>query len=159
MTIILLKAFALVLIGFLGYILKTIGFFAPNDYKLISKIVLNITLPAALITSFADFTMNLSLLFVILLGLVCNLIPMLWGLLLSTKRDSGTKAFYMLNISGLNIGAFTLPFVQSFLSLCHSGYQHVNTGNSIMTTGGTYLTAQYFSDIGERGNLHQILKS
>ena len=47
------KASAYVFVIALGYALKKLHFFGPNDYKLIMKIVLNITTPAAVITNFA----------------------------------------------------------------------------------------------------------
>ena len=42
---VLLKASAYVFVIALGYALKKLHFFGPNDYKLIMKIVLNITTP------------------------------------------------------------------------------------------------------------------
>ena len=70
---VLLKASAYVFVIALGYALKKLHFFGPNDYKLIMKIVLNITTPAAVITNFASFDFDVSLLYVTLLGLLCNL--------------------------------------------------------------------------------------
>ena len=75
---VLVKAAAFVFIIFLGYALKRIGFFTATDYRLISKIVLNITLPAAVITAFANFDMDASLL--ILAEMMCQEHPdALWG--------------------------------------------------------------------------------
>ena len=47
---VLTKALAFVAVIALGYFLKKRGFFKPHDYELIAKIVLNITLPCAVIT-------------------------------------------------------------------------------------------------------------
>ena len=47
MAQVLLKASAYVFVIALGYILKRLRFFKPDDYKLILKITLNITMPAA----------------------------------------------------------------------------------------------------------------
>jgi predicted permease len=55
---VLTKALAFVAVIALGYFLKKRGFFKPHDYELIAKIVLNITLPCAVITSFAAFKMD-----------------------------------------------------------------------------------------------------
>ena len=55
MLVVLSKAIAFVLIILIGYICKRRGVFAPTDYQLVSKIVLNITLPCAVISSFAHF--------------------------------------------------------------------------------------------------------
>lgn len=142
MTTILLKALMFVLIICLGYFLKRNGFFRADDYRVISKIVLNITLPAAVISGFADFAMDISLLVVVALGLACNIIMVLLGFLGGASSGERAQAFYMLNLSGYNIGCFTMPFVQSFLgpfgvvTACM-----FDSGNSIMCTGGTYAAA------------------
>ncbi|WP_378953729.1 AEC family transporter [Pelosinus sp. sgz500959] len=152
MTEVLLKAMAFVSIIILGYTLKRIGFFMPNDYKMISKIVMNLTLPAAVITGFANFQMDISLIYVVLLGLLCNVFMVSLGFWAGAKNDDN-KAFYMLNFSGYNIGCFTLPFVQNFLgpfgvvATCM-----FDSGNSIMCTGGTYAAAASVVGVGEKGH-------
>jgi predicted permease len=139
MIAVLTKALAFVLIIVLGYLLKRTGFFAQKDYKIVSKIMINITLPAAIITAYANFKLNNSLLFLVLLGFICNVIMLLLGFLASRKKDRGSRAYYMLNFPGYNIGALTLPYVQSFLgpfgviATCM-----FDTGNAMMCAGGSY---------------------
>lgn len=143
MLIVLSKALAFVLIILIGYLLKRRGFFAPTDYQLVSKIVLNITLPCAVITSFAHFEMDFSLLAAVALGLTGNLVMIAVALLLTRRETVAAKIFYIFSLAGYNIGCFTLPFAQAFLTpfavvaLCM-----FDVGNSIMCTGMTYaLTA------------------
>ena len=52
MTEVFIKAGTYILIICLAYFLKKIGFFKEGEHKTISKIVLNITLPAAILSSF-----------------------------------------------------------------------------------------------------------
>ena len=143
MLVVLSKALAFVLIILIGYLLKRRGFFAPTDYQLVSKIVLNITLPCAVITSFAHFEMDFSLLAAVALGLTGNLAMIAVALLLTRRETVAAKIFYIFSLAGYNIGCFTLPFAQAFLTpfavvaLCM-----FDVGNSIMCTGMTYaLTA------------------
>lgn len=143
MLIVLSKALAFVLIILIGYLLKRRGFFAPTDYQLVSRIVLNITLPCAVITSFAHFEMDFSLLAAVALGLTGNLAMITIALLLTRRETVAAKIFYIFSLAGYNIGCFTLPFAQAFLTpfavvaLCM-----FDVGNSIMCTGMTYaLTA------------------
>lgn len=139
---ILLKASSFVLIIFIGYILKKIKMFGENDYKVVSRIVMNITLPCALITGFDKFKMNKSLLIIVLLGLSMNLIMSCIGFIIALNKDKNEKVFNMLNLAGYNIGCFTLPFVQSFLGSVGVGVTSLfDIGNSIMCTGGTYAVA------------------
>ena len=143
MLVVLSKAIAFVLIILIGYICKRRGVFAPTDYQLVSKIVLNITLPCAVISSFAHFQLDLSLLAAVALGLSGNCVMILLALLLTRRETLAAKIFYIFSLAGYNIGCFTLPFAQAFLTpfavvaLCM-----FDVGNSIMCTGMTYaLTA------------------
>ena len=143
MLIVLSKAIAFVLIILIGYICKRRGVFAPTDYQLVSKIVLNITLPCAVISSFAHFQLDLSLLAAVALGLSGNCVMIFVALMLTRRETLAAKIFYIFSLAGYNIGCFTLPFAQAFLTpfavvaLCM-----FDVGNSIMCTGMTYaLTA------------------
>lgn len=157
---VLLKAMGLICIIVLGYVLKKIGFFKPRDYVLVSKIVLNITLPAAVITSFSGFAFDAALTWIIFLGLAGNLIMSGLGYFAARKRDKETRAFFMINFAGYNIGCFTLPFVQSFLG----AYGVVVTcmfdaGNSVMCTGGTYALAKAAAGGTQKRGIGGFLKT
>ena len=143
MLVVLSKAIAFVLIILIGYICKRRGVFAPTDYQLVSKIVLNITLPCAVISSFAHFQLDLSLLAAVALGFSGNCVMLFVALMLTRRETLAAKIFYIFSLAGYNIGCFTLPFAQAFLTpfavvaLCM-----FDVGNSIMCTGMTYaLTA------------------
>ncbi|WP_293736402.1 AEC family transporter [uncultured Phascolarctobacterium sp.] len=143
MLVVLSKAIAFVLIILIGYICKRRGVFAPTDYQLVSKIVLNITLPCAVISSFAHFQLDLSLLAAVALGLGGNCVMLFVALMLTRLETLAAKIFYIFSLAGYNICCFTLPFAQAFLTpfavvaLCM-----FDVGNSIMCTGMTYaLTA------------------
>ena len=112
---VLQKALGCIFAIALGYVLKRLGFFQAKEKETIKKITLNITLPAAVITSFAGFQPEAQLYLLILLGLGANLLFLAMGMLLGRNKDKATKVFYMNNCPGYNIGAFTLPFVQNFL--------------------------------------------
>ncbi|OOM13821.1 AEC family transporter [Clostridium saccharobutylicum] len=164
MGAILIKAFSFVLIIIIGYVLKKLKVFGATDYKIVTKIIMNITLPCALITGFANFKMDTSMLFIVLLGFLCNIIMSFIGYVLARKKDGKEKAFNVLNLAGYNIGCFTLPFVQSFLGVSGVGITSLfDIGNSIMCTGGTYAIASGIAGEGDkqsiRGFLRKILSS
>ncbi|MDR3597813.1 AEC family transporter [Clostridium sp.] len=156
---ILIKAFSFVLIIVIGYVFKRIGVFGSKDYKIVTKIVMNITLPCALITGFANFKIDTSMLFIIVLGLLMNIIMSFIGFIIARNKDSKEKAFYMLNVAGYNIGCFTLPYVQSFLGVYAVGITSLfDIGNSIMCTGGTYAIASGISGEGDRQTIKGFLR-
>ena len=156
---VLLKASAFVLVIIIGYLLKKKRFFAPEDYRIVTKIVINLTLPAAIITSFGNFQKDNSLFILVVLGLASNMIMVFLGYIFSKGKGDKTRALYMLNFSGYNIGAFTLPFVQSFLGAF--GVVVVcmfDIGNSISCTGGSYAVTLAVTDGGEKVTLKSSIK-
>lgn len=156
---ILIKAFSFILIIVIGYVFKKIGVFGAKDYKIVTKIVMNITLPCALITGFANFKMDTSMLFIILLGFLGNIVMSATGFILAKNKDNKEKAFNMLNLAGYNIGCFTLPYVQSFLGPFAVGITSLfDIGNSIMCTGGTYALASGVAGDGDKQTIRGFLR-
>ena len=139
MASVLWKAISFAFIIFLAFGLKKLGLFKPTDYTVMVKIVLNITLPAAVIVSFAATTLDLSMLIVTLLGFLANGAMLLIGLGLSRKKSKALRALYAICTPGYNIGAFAMPFAQGFLGAAGvAGACLFDTGNAIMCTGGSY---------------------
>lgn len=139
MTSILLKAAAFVLVIILGYGLKRAGLFGEGATDTVTKIMLNITLPAAIVTGFCGFEKSGTLFALVLFGFFCNVGMYLVGFVISIRKGRAKKALYTLNMPGYNIGAFTLPFIQNFMGT--SGVVATcmfDTGNAIMCTGGSY---------------------
>lgn len=139
MSQVLLKAASFIFIIFLAYGLKKAGLFGPKDYTIMVKIVLNITLPAAVICNFAATELDLSMLILVLLAIIFNCIMMFLGLLISRGGEKSKRALYAISFPGYNIGAFSMPFAQSFLGpIGVASACLFDTGNAIMCTGGTY---------------------
>ena len=142
MAAVLTKAVAFVAIIIMGYLLKRAGFFQAKDFYLISRIVIKITLPAAIVSNFSKITMERSLLSMCVIGILCNLVTIGIGYVMNLSGTKENRAFAMLNMSGYNIGNFTMPFVQSFLSpVGFAATSLFDAGNSVMCTGMTYSLA------------------
>ena len=148
----LLKPLSFVLIIFTAYLLKRVGFFGEKDHQIVSRIVLNITLPCAVLHAFSGFECDLSLLALVPLGFVFALIPLLAVYFLTGKMAKTRRALTMVNAGGYNIGCFTLPVVQSFFGPAGAVIACMfDTGNAIMMTGGSYaITSSLLkTDAGE----------
>ncbi len=139
---ILIKAGCFIAIIILGYVLKRAGFFKEDDFKILSKIVLKITLPAAIVVSFAGKTIDASMLLIMFIGFGGGVLYMILGYFINIRNGKEQKAFGILNLSGYNIGNFTMPFVQSFLGpigvITTSVY---DVGNAFVCLGGAYSIA------------------
>lgn len=139
MAQVLLKSASFVFLILLGYVLKKLGVFSQTDYKIFPKIILNITLPCAVITSFASYEADPSLLLAVAVGFAFNWVGLGIAFVISKKKAHSPRAIWLNCLSGYNIGAFALPFVQSFLSpVGVVAACMMDTGNAIMCTGGTY---------------------
>lgn len=140
--IILTKAGIFLGIIAIGFGLKKAGFFQRSDFSVLSKIVLNLTLPCAVISNFDGLTVPVSLLSIALIGFACNLVLLGIGLLMARGKPKAEKAFNLINYPGYNIGSFTMPYVQSILG--PSAAMTVclfDAGNAVVCTGGSYTVA------------------
>ena len=156
---VLIRAGSFVFIIFLGYGLKRIGFFKQEDFVLISKITIRITLPAAIIVNFAGKQFDTSLLFLSLLAILCGTIYILVGFLMERKRGKDNQAFSMLNLSGYNIGSFVIPFAQSFLGpMGVIATSLFDTGNAVVSLGGAFSLASMVKD-GNGFSFKRLLRS
>lgn len=147
---VLMKAGCFIAIIILGYVFKKIGIFKDSDFSVLSNITLKITLPAAIITNFANKELDPSMFALTLLALLCGLIYIALGFLLNLRNSKEQRAFEILNFPGYNIGCFALPFVQSFL-----GPVGVITcclfdiGNGFICLGGAFSIASIVKDGGK----------
>lgn len=159
MITVLIKATSFILIIAIGYLLKRKGFFRADDFYLISRIVLKITLPAAIVSNFSRITMDMSLLLMCLVGFFCNVLMVVVGYLINLKNSPAEKAFDMINLSGYNIGNFTIPFVQSFLGPVGFAVTSLfDAGNSVMCTGITFTAASSVAGGSQKVNFRLVLR-
>lgn len=159
MSAVLWKAASFVLVIIAGFLLKKTRILKASDFQIISSIIMKLTLPAVIITTFNGMSFEVSLLAVVFFGVLCNLATIGTGYLIARKRSPAEKAFHILNMSGYNIGCFTLPFIQTALEPMGTiACCLFDTGNSLLCTGGTYGIAASVADNGERTTLRSFLK-
>ena len=121
---------------------------AADAGDVIKKIMIHITLPAAIIANFAAIpSIQPSLAAVAVLGIAVDTAMMGLGAFLTRRDGKGRQVLYMLNLPAYNIGTFCLPFIQSFLPAMGSVAACVfDVGNSMMCTGGSYaFVSEYVS--------------
>lgn len=158
MTEVLIKAGCFVAIILLGWSLRRIGFFQEGDFQVLSKIVLRITLPASIVYSFSGKEINPAMLMLSLFGFVLGIAYMAVGYLLSLGKGKEQKAFSILNLSGYNIGNFTMPFAQGFLGPTGVVTTSLfDTGNAFICLGMSYSIAAMVQR-GEKFSMVKILR-
>ena len=144
---ILTRAGSFIAIIVLGFVLKKIGVFREEDFGVLSKVCIRITLPAAIITSFAGKQIDASLLLLLFLGIACGVVYILLGFLLNRRNSREQQAFDILNLPGYNIGCFTMPFAQSFLGpMGVIATSLFDSGNAFICLGGAFGVASSVKD-------------
>ena len=79
---------------------------------MLSKIVIKITLTAAIVTNFSGREMQTSMLLLTLMGFGFGVLMMIVGSVMYLPQGRERQAFAMLNASGCNIGNFAMPFAR-----------------------------------------------
>lgn len=160
METVLVKAFGFLFMIALGFVLKRMGLFSLDDSGLLSRIVLKITLPMAIISNFRGLELNRSYLLAIGVGFGVHIVAIAVVLLLTRKKSPSHKAFYIINTSGYNIGLCTLPYMSSFFAADAVALVCMfDVGNAIMCFGITFTIAMMIAKGKEGINGKEILKT
>ena len=147
----MVKPLSYVLLIVLGYALKRAGFFGREDYRLMSRIMINITLPCPIVRAFSGFSRDPQMFLIVGISFVCSMLPPILMYLATPGVDTRLRAYRMINIGGYNIGCFSLPLIEAFfggtgvVAACM-----FDVGNAVMMTGGAYaLTSTLLKTGGE----------
>ena len=147
----LLRPLSYVLVIAAGFLLKRAGFFRAQDRHLLSKIMINLTLPCAVVQAFDGFSRDGSLFFIVGIGFACALVPMLAMIPLTRGEEARLRAYRLLNVGGYNIGCFSLPLIEAFFGGAGAVIACLfDTGNAVMMTGGSYAMASTLVKTGGR---------
>ncbi|RBP97429.1 permease [Bifidobacterium aemilianum] len=131
-----------------GYVLKRMGLFRPDDYRVLQTAEFNLVLPGTIIYSFATNEHAVNLLWISAFALLAALTPTLLIYLATVRRPVSDRAFLMLNGSGFNVGCFCFPMLQSLVgpaALVPAAMFDI--GNNIMVAAGTNVMTQTFLHI------------
>lgn len=160
METILIKAGGFLFMIALGFTLKRLGLFSLEDSGFLSKLVLKVTLPMAIISNFRGLTLNHSYLLAIGIGFAVNIITIVGVLLLTRKKTPPHRAFYIINTAGYNIGLCTLPYMASFFAADAVALVCMfDVGNAIMCFGITFTVAMMVSKGKEGVSKKEILRT
>ena len=143
----MVKPLGYVLLIVLGYGLKRAGFFGREDYRLMSRIMINITLPCTIVRAFSGFSRDPQMFLIVGISFVCSMLPPILMYLATPGVDTRLRAYRMINIGGYNIGCFSLPLIEAFFgSTGVVAACMFDVGNAVMMTGGAYaLTSTLLS--------------
>ncbi|CAI9409503.1 AEC family transporter [Aestuariimicrobium sp. T2.26MG-19.2B] len=154
---VVIQALSLVAIIGLGQLMRRLHWVSASHFMIFSRIVLNITLPAAILTSFNRVTVPLGLLAVGLVAVALNLCQQISAFVLCRAQGRNLQAFGVLNTGSYNMGAFATPYISGFggpSALINATLFDI--GNSIVAAGWGRFWA--FSIVRGRASLWATVK-
>lgn len=156
---VIIKSLTFILIIIIGYQLKQAKVLRKEDANVIATVIMNITLPCALLTSANGIELDITILILILIGIISNVAMIIIGYLASLHGNRKMQGAYMINTSGYNIGNFVLPFVQSFFPGMGVVYLcSFDIGNALMGLGITYAIADHVASGDNHFDGKELLK-
>lgn len=156
---VLIKAIGFVLVIIIGFSLKQFKILKKEDGYTLATIIMNVTLPCALFSNANGITINGAMIILIIMGIILNLIMIAVGYLVSKGKPLPTRAAFMINCSGYNIGNFSLPFVQAFFPGMGVAYLCMfDVGNALMGLGGTFAIASSIVSTEEKLSPKRVAK-
>ena len=142
MADILFNTFIYILIIALGYFLKRIGLLDKSAGDTLAKIVVNLTLPAMLLSASNGLVMDAAMIVYIVLGIMCNAIMLFVAYALTKKNSPVIRGAAAMSCAGIDVGDFVLPFVVKFFP--GAGIMMLNSfniGNTVMNNGIDFVVA------------------
>ncbi|MFQ9073447.1 MAG: hypothetical protein ACLR43_12545 [Faecalibacillus faecis] len=133
MAEIMIKAAGFVFVIIIAFVLKQVHVLEKRDGLTIATIIMNVTLPCALLTNASGITIDQSMLILLLIGLASNIIMLFISFILSRKEENILKGYYMINCS--DIYRNFMPFVKAFPRHGVAYLCMFDVGNSIMCLG------------------------
>ena len=113
---VLTKTFIYVAILLIGYIFKKLGIFHRSDSKFLNSVILNLTMPAAIINGFQGLSITPHLLAGLGIGLFANTSLLLAGQLINIRRTPNEQAIFAFSTNGFAIATFSMPFLNGLVS-------------------------------------------
>lgn len=155
MTTILLNALSIMLVLFLALLLKKIRILHQKDGALTSKMVVYLTLPATILIGVNHTKLSNIFFISMFMGLFSNLLLVFLGKFIGRKATVEERGLYMFDLSGYNIGNFSIPFVSSFFPAAIPFLAMFDMGNSLMVTGTTQAIVELSSGRKKHGFILQ----
>ncbi len=153
-------AYLIVLAG--GYVLKRLGVFRVEHAKLLSKVIMTITLPAAVLHGAAGAEFDRVLVITAGMALALNICLLGAAVLVSRGLPGKSRALCVLNTNTFNDGNFAMPFLSAFVGAdAFAAICMFDMGSALTTFGPNFALAQGVmgAQEGKRTGPGQILKS
>lgn len=144
--------------------MKKFNIITEKDGEVLAKLILNVTMPALIISSTSTINFNPSLGLLPLIAVSYGLLMAVIAIFLFRKYTGNTRGMLSMLMPGFSVALFGYPFVEGIIGNKALNYMAMfDMGNSLCTLVIAYLVACYFSsevsDFTIKSILKQLLKS
>jgi malate permease and related proteins len=143
----------------LSYFLKKMGFLTEDDSAPLSRIVMNVTFPAAIFLNMSAIELSPDLLLLPLFPIVMGALVIAVGPKVFRSLPESRKGLMISGSMGLNIGLFAFPIIEALFGA--EGLRvaaMMDVGNAFTIFGLSYMTASRYSPLN-KGEKRGFLKT
>ncbi len=140
-----------------GYFCKRISLVTEKDGEIISRLILNITLPALVLVTFSSIDISLSLSLLPFLCIISGLLISGMAFFIFKNSPAPFKGILMASSCGFNIGLFAYPLIEGIFGV--EGLQYIamfDMGNAVLIFGLSYSYACYYAPGAAAVNYREI---
>ena len=130
----------------IGYVVKRTGLVTKREGQTLSKLILNITLPALIIVTFAEVAFEGHLLWLALIAILYGVALMFFTRFIFKKEVRPDQGVFVISLLGFNVGLFAYPFVETIWGA--EGLKHMaffDMGNAVLIFGLAYIAAVLYA--------------
>ena len=131
MSTIYYKTLIMVITIFLGWLLRRLNILQRNDAHVISKILMNITLPCVVVTNINGIELGWDILMAVIIGVLANFFFFAQTYLFSRADDPDDRVVKVFSFSSFNIGSYVIPLLTGAIT------PHAMAGVLAFNYGGT----------------------
>ena len=129
----------------LGYVIKRLRILTENDAEVLARIILNVTMPALILTTFSRLTLEPSLLLLPVIGLFNGIFICVSSMLLFRGAERNRRGLLAMALPGANMGLFAYPLVEGIWG--EAGLKYIamyDVGTSLVIFVICYLAGCHF---------------
>lgn len=126
-----------------GYALKRFRVLKKEDAGFLSALIMNVTLPAAVLKGAANASFNSSFVIIFLSAMLLNVLLLSAGFFFSKGRPGPERGLMILNVNTFNNGNFAIPFLSALVSSdAFAAMGMYDGGSALFTFGPNIALAQ-----------------
>ena len=145
-----------ILVIVLGYCLKRVDIVSEDDAGALTRVILNVTLPAVVLNSFLSFSFEAHYLFLSSIVIAYSIIMYIIGRLMMCGNGSDDASLLRISLLGFNIGLFAYPLIETIWGSRALGLAvFVDVGNALVIFGLAYVIC--IVDQGRKTGSHAVL--